>query len=85
MTGADPDIGVLGTVKDGVRERLAKILADSGRVIIVSAVCKYPRWYSFLYRWLVNERVDFSDVWAGDGLPYADVYVDDEAVKLTDL
>jgi 5'(3')-deoxyribonucleotidase len=78
---ADPDLLDFGSLKPGALEKVKK-LHDTHSILVVSATVKYPRGVKLLYLWLIEHLVDFTDVWCGEGLPSADLWVDDNAVKL---
>lgn len=78
---ADPDLIYFGDLKPGVREKLAS-LEDTYTIIVVSAACKYDSGARRLWNFLIDSDLAFTDVWCGSGLPSADVWVDDTAVKL---
>lgn len=83
--GGDPDVLDFGTVRPEARVRLAALILAGHRVVILSAACKYLTAVRRLWQFLAAENVDFTDVWCGEGLPSADVYVDDDAKRLEDV
>lgn len=83
--GGDPDVLDFGTVRPEARVRLAALALAGHRIIVLSASAKYPTAVRRLWNFLVHERVDFTDVWCGEGLPSVDVFVDDAAVKLENV
>lgn len=80
-TGGDPDLLNPGTVIPGVVEKLEK-LYETHDVLILSPAVKYPRGAKMLYDFLIGNLIAFTDVWCGDGLPSADLWIDNNAVKL---
>jgi hypothetical protein len=78
---ADPDLLNFGDVKEGVRAKL-EALHKTHIVLVMSPAVKYPLGAKRLWNFLIENDLSFSDVWCGDGLPSADVWVDDNAVKL---
>ncbi len=79
--GGDPDLLEFGIVKDGVVAKLRKLHATH-YLIVVSPAVKYPKGAGLLHQFLIENDLEFSDVWCGDGLPSVAVWVDDAAVKL---
>lgn len=79
--GADPDMRNFGTLKAGALEKL-NALHDTHSILVVSAAVKYVNAAKELWLFLIDNNIPFMDVWCGDGLPSADVWVDDNAVKL---
>ena len=78
---ADPDVLDFGTLRPGVKEKLAK-LHETHFIIVVSPSTKYSSGARLLYAYLMDLGLAFGDVWCGEGLPSASLWVDDTAVKL---
>lgn len=81
VEGADPTLFEVGRLRPGIEGRLAALHA-SYRIIIVSPILNTNRGVRILTAWLYDNNVPFDDLWMGSGMPYADVWVHDEAVKL---
>lgn len=81
VQNADPDVLDFGTIREGVKERLAS-LQRTHDVLILSSAIKWPNALRLLNAFLRSNGLEFYDIWGGDGLPTAELWIDDEARKL---
>ncbi len=78
---ADPDVLEFGQVIEGVREKLAK-LSETHFIVVLSPSVKYARAAKLLYVFLTEQNVPFGDIWLGEGLPSASLWIDNNAKTL---
>jgi hypothetical protein len=73
-----------GKPVDGALARIEK-LRETHYVLVVSALASDTATTRLLMDWLITHGSPYDDVWLREGIPSADVWYDDKALKLCRL